>query len=151
VKRSDPNQPGSEVILPTLETVRVILGQAANHPVDHICRRLEAVDGREWFEDVLAGVGAPGPGSANLDGDLAALKELGKQRLRQARLTEEIEAATAIYFAAVAQILARPGTMRREEVCSLPAGLIEEVLITFRAVLAPSWAPIVDRALRLID
>lgn len=140
---------------PHPEALRAILAQAGTPPADHLCRRLEVDDGASWFEHVIDGAmtaveRAEPTGRSRADLPIA-LKQLGKRKLQEARLTEEIEEATAIYFAAVVQLLARSNVGSLADVCSLPATVVEDVFVTFQERLQGQWPHLVERAMRFID
>lgn len=149
---------GGVFATPGTAALHSILDQLALRPADHLCRRLRADGGKEWFDAVVSRAVATlltqqegENGSASDPEVLLALKELGKQYLRDARLTEEIEEATAVYFAAVVLLLAECGYSRLADVCTLPVIVVEDVLIALVETLDGEWSPRVARALRFID
>ncbi|MGE3166929.1 MAG: hypothetical protein AB7O52_18650 [Planctomycetota bacterium] len=150
-----PQEPSSKP--PTLAALHDLLAQAATRPVDHLNRRLQAPGGSEWFETVVARAMICCDASSDTQTPVdkanswRALKELGKERLRAARLTDEIEDATAIYFAAVILLLAHTAPRTLEEISTLPVSVLEEGFVSLREVLDGTWADRIDLALQFID
>lgn len=129
-------------------SARDLLDQVVAQPSDHLCRRLRADDGARWFSELLDRVDREC--DTSLDAP-ATLKDLGRERLAHARLTEEIEEATAIYFAGLTLLLASPDTRRLDDATSISPLIIEEVLLTMQESLAAPWPSLVESALRWID
>ena len=121
-------------------------------------RRLRESGGRRWFvrvvDQCLAQLGVKGALWENLN-QLSLLKELkeeGKRRLDQAGEDdpEVMVSAAALYFGAIAALLARPETTAVSQHSSLKAIEIEETLQVFSEVLDAEWnQQILQPALRL--
>lgn len=152
----NPSTPNRPEPAPTVNfRLETILDQVATQPFDHLVRRLRSEGGGDWFQSIVRReidreCGSPKDLHLSLE-EWTRLKEIGKSRLAAARLTEEVEEAMAIYFAAVVRILADARVQQLERVCSLPAVVLEEVLLTFQESLDDEWIRIADQALRFVD
>lgn len=132
-----------------IEALRAILQEVTESPQQQLHARLAAVDGAEWFESCLrAALGATGPELVRA-GDreiLFKLKRAGKRRLRSAVTPPESTEAVALYFGAVALLLAHPETESVEEVSGLTRRVLEHTIGEMRETLGEEWLPILERA-----
>lgn len=155
---SGSSRPREQQTAESRQALKSVLDQLVTQPSDHLCRRLREADGSDWFIHVwrravalTVPTGLEDLGGGELRERLRELKSYGKDQLKRARLTEEIEEATATYFGATVRLLADLEAARLESVSSIPVVQLEEVLLTLQQSVPGEWAIWADRALVYID